>query len=181
MCIRDRHIEMTAVESACSYLMPRMSETAKLANLFYGLIDDTFENLELDNPMHRLQPLQKAVRDRYWAFITTKNANWSEWHSHVTHGTINCIYYPQLFDSSAIISIVDIDGEVREVNIKDRSMLIIPGWMLHKPHELTIEDGYRISVNFHYWSLRRPIVNIENYTDSTYSFGHSYHDKYVPW
>ena len=110
-----------------SVLLDKNSHTKILAELFYSLIDKTFDNVDVNAERERKV-------DRHWAYVSTKEKYWSEWHDHGSHTAINMVYYPTVPDKTATLWTLNTHGTIQEIELEDRLMLVFPGWMLHKPN-----------------------------------------------
>jgi hypothetical protein len=133
--------------------LERIPELQKLWDIFEEYCIREFSNVAI------------LKTDRYrdcWAYIQNSDQGFSVWHTHVFTATINAVYYANLPDKSATLSIINNDGEEKEVFIKENYLYLFPGWMLHKPNEQKMSKKPRISINLELLTLTRPIHDSTN-------------------
>ena len=93
---------------ANNVLVDHTPEIDKLANIFYDICEDWFDNIErlTENTSERGMP-RALFSHQIWAYVQTRNKFVSAWHSHVTQCTINGVYYAAVPDPTGTLSYIE--------------------------------------------------------------------------
>ncbi len=159
---------------ANNVLVDHTPEIDKLANIFYDICEDWFENIE--------RQIENTYSHQIWAYVQTKDAFVSEWHSHVNQCTLNGVYYAAVPDPTGTLSYINVGGEIETVTPKERELFIFPGWTIHKPDPQQDSNDHRVTINIEYLSLKRPILSPDKFSYDQYCrFTNNNFPKAVVW
>lgn len=114
---------------------------------------------------HHFGPLDIIDNGRvgsFWSYVQNKERYSSVWHTHITTASINAVYYPSVPDSTGTLSIINNNGEVDEITIKEKVLYLFPGWMLHKPNKQLNSMTPRVSINMELLTRNRPALILDN-------------------
>ena len=154
-----------------SIVCPQTPTTDKLAKIFYKHLIQTFSNID-KIPQEKLNSKKPLIHTKnmevFSVYLSDKNNYKSQWHNHQTTSTIAMVYYPSISKGASITFKNAWNGKMK-VKIKERTMMIFPSWMTHKPNKPT-GDGIRICYNSNYLSFNRPCLSIKKLNNKMLSF-----------
>jgi hypothetical protein len=131
-----------------------IEETDPTCRLLYSMV------LESMNRLHRVLFGKEVVlsprnQRTCWALVLDETRPTIDvWHNHVRTATYNGVYYLRTTGSDALHIIVPDDrsdprhGRELTIPVQEGTLLVIPGWLFHKPNSIQSQVGRRrISIN----------------------------------
>ena len=162
-CIKsdDEH-RHTLPEDTYNTKLDNTDEMKILYNLFVKVCHIFFTNI----PEECL--LEKQSRRSQSAYVSYGKRRYdSYWHNHCNRATINSVYYVSVPDKGGTLSVMLDNAEDREIKVKEKEMIFMPGWLTHKPNPC--EDEYpRASVNMEFLSDTRAVLKPDNFDMKEY-------------
>lgn len=119
----------------------------QLWQIFTDVCNKTFDNIS---------PIENKTYAQFWAYVQNSERYTSVWHNHIKTASINAVYYPWVPDETGNLSVITNGGEVIEIPVIQGTMLIFPGWLIHRPNPQLTSKEPRVSINIELLTDSRP-------------------------